>query len=72
MKSQKQFRIYAKEPGSTRFAPMDWRAGHQVINVIFATIFNASEAAKIRAELPELHKQNTGWRFELRTIKGSF
>ena len=72
MKSQKQFRIYGKPPKGTRFAAMDWHRGCQSKNLMFATIFSASEAAKIRAELPELHKQNNGWSFELRAIKGSF
>ena len=61
-------RLYAKGPRDKRFSPVDWAAGQQVINLIFASVFNATETATLKRELPELHKENPGWAFELRAL----
>ena len=58
--------LYAKEKTDKRFYPMDYNAGHKVINKIFATMFNDKEAEKLRTELQSLHDLNDGWLFELR------
>ena len=62
------FRIYAKMPEKKRFLPMDYNAGTVVINLIYATIFTAKEADKLRAEIPALEELNSGWKFEVRKI----
>lgn len=68
MKTQ-TFRLYAKQADQKRFSPMDYGAGQQVVNLIFATVFSATEAAKLKAELPALHDLNPGWSFEVRGLK---
>lgn len=59
-------RLYAKSPGDKRYSPMDYNAGHQVINLMFATLFSPEETQRLEAELPKLHKENPGWKFMIR------
>ena len=58
--------LYAKGPSDKRFAPIDWASGNQVINKMFATMFNEEKTAKLREDLPALTEANPGWTFELR------
>lgn len=58
--------LYAKGPSDKRFAPIDWQSGNQVINKMFATMFNEENTAKLRGDLPALTEANPGWIFELR------
>ena len=70
--SKTSWMLYAKEPGRKRFHPVDWKTGNVVINKIHATIFSEDQAHNIRVDLPQLELANTGWRFELRAVKGGF
>ena len=58
--------LYAKGPSDKRFSPIDWASGNQVINKMFATMFNEETTEKLRGDLPALHEANPGWTFELR------
>lgn len=58
--------LNAKGPSDKRFAPIDWASGNQVINKMFATMFNEETTAKLREDLPALTEANPGWTFELR------
>lgn len=45
------YRLYAKFPGQTRFAPVNWREGKQVVNLIYASLFLENEIEDLRREL---------------------
>jgi hypothetical protein len=61
--------LYAKPPEATRFHPMNMNEGVVVINKLYATIFNESQAETMREDIPQLKKMNVGWEFELRSIE---
>ncbi len=63
------FMLYAKTPENKRFHPLNYTTGEIVINKINATLFSKSVAEKIRKDIPELERINTGWKFELRSTK---
>ena len=60
------YMLYAKGPNDKRFAPIEWASGNQVINKMFATMFNEETTRKLREDLPALTEANPGWKFELR------
>jgi hypothetical protein len=61
----KMYRLYVKYPGEKRWQPVNWKNGHAVGNLIYATIFTEAEA---RAVLVEARKMNPLYEFELRKI----
>lgn len=44
------YRLYMKSKDMKRFQAIDWRAGRPVGNLIYATIFTATEAEKALEE----------------------
>ena len=62
------FRLYVKFPDQTRFAPIDYKRGCTVVNLIHASIFSADERAAVERDLalPE----NEGIRWEWRKVRG--
>lgn len=59
------FRLYVKLPEQSRFAPVDWSRGVQVINLIHASLFTAKEVETLRAS-DLAHPDNAGmqWKFK--------
>ena len=45
------YRLYIKWLDQTRFSPVDWKAGQQVGNLIYATLFTAEEMAVAKTEI---------------------
>ena len=63
------YRLYSRMPGQKRFKAMDYNAGTQVGNLIYATFFTEAEAAKLEDELDALEEINPGWKFEIRPVE---
>lgn len=59
------YRLYAKFPDQKRYAPMNWKTGKQVINLIYATFFYENE---IEIVLNEARKLNPEVKFEMRKV----
>lgn len=62
------YRMYAKD-GDKRFAPMDYKRGCTVGNLIYATLFTVDDEAKrdlMNEVLAELTEDNPTWKFEYR------
>ncbi len=59
-------RIYGKHKNNKTFKPMNMREGKRVTNLIYASMFNESDAKKCLADIqcPE----NSDWEFEIRKI----
>lgn len=62
----KYYILYGKGPTHKRFRPIDCTTGERQINYLNVTVFDESEAQAIREDFPQMHKENSGWRFELR------
>jgi len=43
------YRLYIKLPTDKRFKPVDWNAGTQVGNLIYATLFTEAERDRLLA-----------------------
>ena len=69
------YRLYAKKAGTKRFAPIDWRTGNRVVNLIHATIFSSEERATAERELEESNRRAVHFdspgpiQFEFRPVK---
>jgi len=44
-------RLYVKWPQDTRYSPVDWKSGAQVVNLIYATLFSNEEMEMVKADL---------------------
>lgn len=60
-----KWRVYGKDKGQKRFAPMDLNRGIQVVNLIYASMLSDDERAKIEVKLVN---DNPDWKFEFRPI----
>ena len=58
------YRLYIKLPEQTRYSPVDWNAGLQVINLIFASIFTSEEVETLkRVDLAHPDNAHIQWEF---------
>ena len=57
------YRIYVKHKSEKRFAPMDLKNGHPVINLIYASLLT-KEAAEEQAEY--MREQNSDFEVQIR------
>ena len=60
------YMLYGKGPNDKQFRPMNYKTGERVMNRINASMFCSEQAEGIRGDLPALHADNPGWKFELR------
>lgn len=59
-------RLYVRWPNQKRFAPVNWRKGLQVGNLIYATLFDDEEMYRVNKELSQTTDHNVGMEWEFR------
>ena len=62
------FRLYIKFPGDTRYSPVDWNRGVQVINLIHATLFTRKERDTLES-VDLAHPDNQGFEWKFRRVE---
>lgn len=63
-----KWRLYVKWPKQKQFKCVDWRAGRQVGNLIYATCFTDEEKSRVEDELQKTRDHNVGMEWEFRLI----
>lgn len=63
-------RIYVKHEGQRQFKPLDYSAGQQVTNLIYATIWGPEVSTEyVQGLCDYMEANNEGLKAEVRTIK---
>jgi hypothetical protein len=60
------FRLYVKWPEQNTFAAVDWKAGKQVKNLIYASFFTEMEKDQIENDLVKHREKNPGMQWDWR------
>jgi|2_EtaG_2_1085320.scaffolds.fasta_scaffold15264_6 hypothetical protein len=63
-----KYRIYGKRKGAKRFSPFDAVNNVLCVNLIYASIFLASDYDALVKEVSNMNKDNPEYTFEIRTI----
>lgn len=67
----KNYRIYARLQGQSNFKPMDWNAGQQVTNLIYATIIPESNLQLAKDAVDRAFIMNEGIELQIRDIENN-
>jgi hypothetical protein len=63
-----KYRIYGKRKGSKRFRPFDAVNNVLCVNLIYASMFLASDYDHLVKEVGNMNKDNPEYTFQIRTI----
>ena len=63
-----RWRLYGKHTSMKSYAPIDWKNGKPVGNLIYATMFTNEEMLNVKSQLVRTALENSAWKFEFRSI----